>query len=124
MINICPVCGFSMRYPARDWNICPSCGTEFGYDDAGRSHEALRDDWITRGMKWWSLDEFPPFGWSPLEQLTNVVVLRPQGYSVPLAYNNNSTLTEQNASNYLGIPTLVLSPLSSANIAIDITGVL
>lgn len=82
MVNICPVCGFLMRYPARDWNICPSCGTEFGYDDAGRTHQQLRGIWISRGMPWWSPVEAPPIGWSAMEQLKRVL-LNSASYTSP-----------------------------------------
>ena len=90
-MNICPVCGFLMRYPPRDWHICPSCGTEFGYEDVGRTHEELKNGWIARGMRWWSPVETPPIGWSPIEQLNNLAVLRTQTYTLSLAYSNNAT---------------------------------
>lgn len=51
--NICPVCGY-LGCLIEDWHICPCCGTEFGYDDAGRTHAELRRRWIDGGMKWWS----------------------------------------------------------------------
>lgn len=127
MVNICPVCGFLMRYPARDWNICPSCGTEFGYDDAGRTHAELRHAWIDRGMQWWSPVESPPDGWNALEQLNNVVVFRQQIYIVPLSYNNNTNT---------GIPAISatwirrtsnrerLTPPPAEKMHLDLTGLL
>ena len=49
-MNICPVCGYNaLHEPAYDrfgcasFEICPCCGIEFGYDDARRSHETLRE---------------------------------------------------------------------------------
>src|ERR1700683_5626964 len=86
-MNICPVCGFLMRYPARDWHICPSCGTEFGYEDIGRSYEELRLAWFQRGAHWWSPAEREPVGWNPLEQLNNLSVYQPQVYT-SIAGNN------------------------------------
>jgi hypothetical protein len=65
-------------YPATDHRICPSCGTEFGYDDAGRSHEELRQIWVENGARWWSpVDPTPP-GWNPREQLINLEMLTGQ----------------------------------------------
>jgi hypothetical protein len=70
-MNRCPVCGYNgLDEPAYDsfgcasFEICPSCGTEFGYDDATRSHESLCDEWIAKGMPWWA-DDKPPPGWDP-----------------------------------------------------------
>ena len=80
---LCPVCGFEgLDEPARDahglatFGICPSCGTEFGYDDAARSHTELlaqwtklRTQWKKKGMPWFSRSKAPPAGWDPAEQL-------------------------------------------------------
>jgi hypothetical protein len=73
---MCPVCGFSgLDEPAYDahggasFGICPCCGVEFGYDDATRSHAALRSMWVERGMKWWSRSTPPPPDWDPNVQL-------------------------------------------------------
>ena len=77
MVNICPVCGYLMPYPPRDYHICPSCGTEFSYDDAGRSHTDLRADWIRGGMLWWSPVDLMPVGWDPIAQLKRVLLNNP-----------------------------------------------
>src|ERR1700720_53818 len=69
---VCPVCGYGMRYPARDFHICPSCGTEFGYDDAGRTHEELRDVWLRNGPRWWSPVDPQPPNWDPYRQLESL----------------------------------------------------
>ncbi len=71
-IYICPVCGYRMRYPPSDFHICPSCGTEFGYDDAGRSHEDLRAIWLRSGAHWWSSAEPPPPNWDAYTQLNTL----------------------------------------------------
>ena len=68
----CLVCGYDMREGPRDFNICPSCGTEFGYEDANRTHKELRDLWIANGMRWWSPVEPAPDGWNPEEQLRRI----------------------------------------------------
>jgi hypothetical protein len=75
----CPVCGYpDLAEPPRDetglstFTICPSCGTEFGYDDATLSHQALRDAWKNSGMKWWSAGCKPPPGWDPVVQVARV----------------------------------------------------
>jgi hypothetical protein len=77
-MNRCPVCGYDdLEEPAFDdvgapsFEICPSCGTEFGYDDATRSHKSLRDEWIAKGMPWWA-DDKPPPGWDPMQQLQSL----------------------------------------------------
>jgi predicted amidophosphoribosyltransferase len=50
----CPVCSYGMADPPDNYNICPQCGTEFGFDDAGKTHQELREEWIKGGCKWWS----------------------------------------------------------------------
>lgn len=59
-LNMCPVCGYGMKFPASDFHICPCCGTEFGYDDAVLSHAELREEWIGAGSKWFSDYTHPP----------------------------------------------------------------
>lgn len=73
---VCPVCGFDgLDEPAYDahgcasFGICPCCGTEFGYNDATRTHVELRSKWIGNGMKWWSRTPNPPADWDPVRQL-------------------------------------------------------
>jgi len=72
----CPVCGFGqLLEPPYDksggasFEICPSCGTEFGYDDATKSHAELRKAWLAAGSPWWSRVNPPPPNWDPAEQL-------------------------------------------------------
>lgn len=72
----CPVCGFDgLGAPHRDrlgcasFDICPCCGTEFGYDDASRSHADLRRAWRQGGARWRSRSSPPPAGWNPAEQM-------------------------------------------------------
>ena len=75
----CPVCAYpDMPYPPRDYNICPCCGTEFGNDDAIRSHEELRAAWVGQGATWFFGAE-PEF-WNPWTQLINAGF----GSSVPV----------------------------------------
>lgn len=72
----CPVCGFhDAKLPPfedgqNNWyqEICPSCGTQFGYDDASLSHQALRLRWIENGAKW-SSSAPAPIGFDGLLQL-------------------------------------------------------
>ena len=70
----CPVCGFPGLYEAAydkagasSFEICPCCGIEFGYEDARRSHEELRQKWIAEGMKWHFGSV--PSNWNPITQL-------------------------------------------------------
>jgi hypothetical protein len=78
-MNICPVCGYNgLHEPAYNhfdcasFGICPSCGTEFGLDDARKSHESLRDEWVARGAPSWSGARKPPAGWDPVAQLRSL----------------------------------------------------
>src|SRR5439155_26647356 len=65
----CPVCLFAgLQYPPRDYHICPCCGTEFGNDDAERTFEELREDWLFRGANWFFGS--PPINWDPWLQLS------------------------------------------------------
>ena len=66
----CPVCAYrGLQYPARDFTICPCCGNEFGYDDATRTFDELRREWIVNGMRWFSRSSPPPQDWNPVTQL-------------------------------------------------------
>ena len=76
MKYVCPICGYpEMTQPAYDeydccsWDICPSCGVEFGYHDATRSHETLRQQWLEKGAEWYSAVTAPPWNWNPQAQL-------------------------------------------------------
>lgn len=73
MVNRCPVCGYFMPYPPTDYHICSSCGTEFGYDDAGRTYEELRDIWLKGGLNWWSPVDPQPEEWDPYAQVSNLI---------------------------------------------------
>lgn len=74
---VCSVCGFpgldeQPYYPdggASD-EICPSCGFQFGYDDdSEESLQKWRQDWINRGMPWFSKGIPRPSDWNPEAQL-------------------------------------------------------
>ena len=83
-MHTCPVCGYNkLFYPPLDESICPSCYTEFGYDDATRSHPELRREWLANGPKWAGANVMPPpYGWNPYEQLKNIgAVEEPENYS-------------------------------------------
>jgi hypothetical protein len=75
------VCGFGgLDEPPYDdtgsptSEICPCCGTEFGYQDATESHEALRNAWVEKGMPWRSSSIGPPPGWDPQGQLHKLII--------------------------------------------------
>lgn len=70
--QLCPVCGYAMDDPPRDYNICPSCGTEFGVSDVSASISELREAWIRTGPKWWSAADPQPQGWNPFLQLARL----------------------------------------------------
>ena len=54
------------------FEICPCCGTQFGYQDARRSHEFLRAEWVAKGMPWHSRVFPQPSGGDPAHQLRSV----------------------------------------------------
>lgn len=70
---LCPVCGYRMEDPPRDYNICPSCGTEFGYHDENASITELRATWLRNGLQWWSPVDPQPENWDPYEQVAEVI---------------------------------------------------
>lgn len=74
--NMCPVCGYEMEDPPRDYNICPSCGTEFGHHDVNSTVHDLRAAWLRGGAKWWSPAEPQPDGWDPYLQLNAVLTTK------------------------------------------------
>jgi len=66
---MCPVCFYdNMPNAPQDYHICPCCGTEFGNDDQERTHEQLRQFWISTGAKWFFRE--PPPLWNPWLQLS------------------------------------------------------
>jgi len=72
-MHICPICGYNrLLYPPDDGVICPSCGTQFGYTDAGVSHDTLKTEWLFSGLRWHSKVLAPPPGWNPYKQLANL----------------------------------------------------
>lgn len=66
---LCPICGFLLPYPPRDFNICPSCGTEFDADTVEYSIDELRQAWFDRGLTWTSAVITQPAHFDPIEQL-------------------------------------------------------
>jgi hypothetical protein len=66
----CPICFYdNLPRPPVAFTICPSCGTEFGYEDATRSHADLRQQWVVRGLHWFSQGTPHPDNWNPWVQL-------------------------------------------------------
>ncbi len=86
-----------MRHPAADYHICPSCGTEFGYDDAGRTHADLRATWLRGGAQWWSPVDPTPFGWDPYMQVNNVVELQ-SVWAIPYGTTTQRTTSSEELS--------------------------
>jgi hypothetical protein len=68
-----------MRASPSDFHICDCCGTEFGYDDAGRSHAVLRAEWLRGGLRWWNPVERPPTDWDPYTQVSLLGQISPEG---------------------------------------------
>jgi hypothetical protein len=70
VLYMCPVCGYhGLPDPPSNYEICPSCGTEFGYQDATRSHLELRQRWLDSGAYWHSRVVQKPLGWNASDQL-------------------------------------------------------
>jgi hypothetical protein len=77
--NKCPVCGYEMEAPPKDYRICPSCGTEFGVNDVDATIPELRESWMKTGPRWWSKVDPMPADWEPIAQMeeAGIVVKRP-----------------------------------------------
>jgi len=90
--NLCPVCGYEMEAPPKDYRICPSCGTEFGLHDANASIAELREAWMKTGPKWWSKTDPQPINWDPLTQMEKAgIVVRRQPASEPSSISTSSS---------------------------------
>jgi len=91
--NRCPVCGYEMEAPPRDYRICPSCGSEFGVHDANVTIPELRDAWLETGPRWWSKTDPKPTGWDPLEQMeyAGIAVKRPVASEAVSVSTSSST---------------------------------
>jgi hypothetical protein len=90
--NYCPVCGYdALTAPAADYNICPCCGTEFGYHDLGHTWAELRENWLWKGMPWFSHHTPPPNGWNPQEQLKKFALGESIRTSVRTGESNSTT---------------------------------
>lgn len=85
--SMCPVCGYEMKDPPRDYNICPSCGTEFGLHDANASVAELRLAWLKTGPRWWSATEPQPAEWNPFMQIAELL-------AVPVKTSFSAVLTD------------------------------
>lgn len=83
--KLCPICGYAMAEPPRDYNICPSCGTEFGLHDQNTSVEELRQAWLRTGPKWWSATESQPENWNPIQQLAKMLFSQAK---IPVYWND------------------------------------
>jgi len=90
--NLCPVCGYLMEAPPRNYNICRSCGTEFGVHDVNASIPDLREAWMKTGLKWWSKTEPPPDNWDPLTQMEKAgIAVKRQPASQPSSVSTSSS---------------------------------
>jgi hypothetical protein len=79
----CPVCGYSglieaprSRNNVPSFEICSSCGFQFGVtdDDDEQSYVSWRDQWIRRGMPWFTKGLRPqPEPWDPQQQLDDLL---------------------------------------------------
>lgn len=89
--NTCPVCGYEMEAPPKDYRICPSCGTEFGVSDVNASIAELRESWMGTGPKWWSRVDAMPANWDPIDQMEKAgIAVRRQPTNQPSAVSTSS----------------------------------
>jgi hypothetical protein len=90
--NTCPVCGYGMGAPPKDYRICPCCGTEFGVSDVNASIAELREAWMKTGPEWWGDLDAKPVNWDPIQQMgdAGIVVKRPAA-SEPSAVSTATT---------------------------------
>jgi hypothetical protein len=95
--NFCPVCGYEMAVPPKNYNICSSCGTEFGVHDVNASIAELREAWMKTGPKWWSKTAPQPEKWDPINQMASagILVKRP-------ATSEPSAVSTATGSNTIG----------------------
>jgi hypothetical protein len=90
--NQCPVCGYEMEAPPKDYRICPSCGTEFGLHDVNATIADLRDGWLGTGPKWWSKTDQQPINWDPLAQMEKAgIAVKRQPSSEPSSVSTSSS---------------------------------
>src|SRR5882672_7484629 len=90
--NLCPVCGFEMEAPPKDYRICPPCGTEFGVSDANATIAELRDAWMSTGPIWWSDSDSRPDNWDAIAQMEKAgIVVKRQPTSEPYSISTSSS---------------------------------
>jgi hypothetical protein len=93
--NLCPVCGYEMEAPPKDYRICPSCGTEFGVHDANASIADLREAWMKTGARWWSVTQPPPANWDAIDQMEKAgIVVKRQPAAEPSSVSTSSSNAE------------------------------
>jgi|SRR5208337_2074308 len=101
--NLCPVCGFEMEAPPKNYNICSSCGTEFGVNDVNASIAELREAWMKTGPMWWSKTEPKPTDWDPLKQMEDAgIAIRRQPASEPSSISTSSSTAVVGAQDWKG----------------------
>jgi hypothetical protein len=90
--HLCPVCGFEMEAPPKDYRICPSCGTEFGVHDVNASIADLREAWMKTGPRWWSTTDTHPINWDPITQMEKAgIVVKRQPSAQPSTVSTSSS---------------------------------
>lgn len=111
--NRCPVCGYEMEAPPRDYRVCPSCGTEFGLHDVNASIQELRETWIRTGPSWWSTADAKPVNWDPLAQMENagIAVKRPAAKE-PISVSTSSSTAVVSGAGWVAAPSGRLDGIS------------
>lgn len=99
--NHCPVCGYEMEVPPKDYNTCPSCGTEFGVADTNASIAELRETWLKTGPRWWSKTDPQATDWDPIAQMEKAgIVVRRQPSNVSSSVSTSSSNAVVTASGW------------------------
>jgi hypothetical protein len=98
--NLCPVCGYEMEAPPKNYRICPSCGTEFGIHDANATISDLREAWMNTGPRWWSRTDPMPTGWDPIGQLEKAgIAVKRQPTSEPMSVSTSTSNAQAGGRN-------------------------
>jgi hypothetical protein len=102
--NLCPVCGYELEAPPKDYRICPSCGTEFGVNDVNATISDLREAWMNTGPRWWSRTDSIPDNWDPIAQMERAgIAVKRQPTSEPMSVSTStSTVRVGNGRNVSG----------------------
>jgi hypothetical protein len=59
------------------YDICPCCGMEYGVDDINElAFKLYREEWFSKGRKWFDQQVKPPLNWDLSNQVENINKIR------------------------------------------------